>query len=131
MIKTAAFTEINRTGYDTAIKLATLSLDKIERLAKLNLKTAKSAFAETVENAGSIAGMKDVNGLLALNAELTEAGVQNALGYTRSVYGIASDAQAELSALAEETFAAYTKGMTAISNAAGFARMVPPFAKAA
>ena len=131
MYKTAAFTEINRTGYDTAIKLATLSLDKIERLAKLNLKTAKSAFAETVENASSIAGMKDVNALLALNAELTEAGVQNALGYTRSVYGIASDAQSELSALAEETFAAYTKSVSAISNAAGFARMVPPFTKAA
>ncbi|HSS71160.1 MAG TPA: phasin family protein [Casimicrobiaceae bacterium] len=131
MTKTATFTEINKAGYDTAIKLATLSLDKIERLAKLNLKAAKSAFAETVENAGSIAGLKDVNALLALNAELTEAGVQNALGYTRSVYGIASDAQSELSALAEETFAAYTKGVTAFSNAAGFARMVQPFTKAA
>ena len=130
MYKTATFTEINKAGYDTAIKLATLSLDKIERLAKLNLKIAKSTFTEGVENAGALAGLKDVNAVLALNAELTEAGVQNALGYTRSVYSIASDAQSELSALAEETFAAYTKGMAEISNAAGFAKMVPPFKKA-
>jgi phasin family protein len=130
MYKTATFTEINKAGYDTAIKLATLSLDKIERLAKLNLKVAKSTFAEGMENAGALAGLKDVNAVLALNAELTEAGVQNALGYTRSIYSIASDAQTELSALAEETFAAYTKGMTEISNAAGFAKMVPPFKKA-
>jgi phasin family protein len=129
MYKTVSFPEINKAGYDTAIKLATLSLEKIERLAKLNLKTAKSAFSEGVESATAIAGIKDVNGLLALNAELTEAGVQNAIGYTRSVYGIASDAQSELTALAEETFAAYTKGVNEITSAA--AKVVPAFKKAA
>jgi phasin family protein len=129
MYKTVPLTEINKAGYDTAIRLATLSLDKIERLAKLNLKTAKSAFAEGVENASAIAGVKDVNGLLALNAELTEAGVQNAIGYTRSVYGIASDLQSEFTALAEETFAAYKKGMNEMTNAA--AKIAPAFKKAA
>jgi phasin family protein len=129
MYKPASFTEVNKAGYDTAVKLATLSLDKIERLAKLNLKTARSAFAEGVENASAIAGVKDVNALLALNAEMTEAGVQNAIGYTRSVYGIASDAQSEFTALAEETFAAYTKGVNEITSAA--AKVVPAFKKAA
>src|SRR5215831_2519635 len=129
MYKTPSFTEINKAGYDTAIKLATLSLDKIERLAKLNLKTAKSAVSDGVENASAIAGVKDVNGLMALNAELTEAGVANAIVYTRSVYGIASDAQSEFTALAEETFAAYTKGVNEITNAA--AKIVPPFKKVA
>jgi len=118
MYKAASFTEINKAGYDTAVKLATLSLDKIERLAKLNLKTAKSAFA----------GVKDVNAFMALNAELAEANVQNAIGYTRSVYGIASDAQSEFTALAEETFAAYTKGVNEITSAA--AKVVPAFKKA-
>ena len=42
--------------------------------------------------------------------QLTEAGVQNALGYSRGVYQIASEAQADFSALAEEAWAAYTKG---------------------
>jgi len=129
MYKTATITEINKAGYDTAIKLATLSLDKIERLAKLNLKTAKSAFADGVENANAIAGAKDVKAFMALNAELAEAGVQNALGYTRSIYGIASDAQSEFTALAEESFAAYTKGVSEITNAA--AKVVPAFKKTA
>ncbi|HTO49168.1 MAG TPA: phasin family protein, partial [Burkholderiales bacterium] len=112
---------------DNAMKLATASLEKIERLAKLNLRTAKNALAEGAENASALSSVKDIEALIALNAELTEAGVQNALGYTRSVYGIAAEAQSEFSALAEETFAAYTKGITAAANAAGFSKMVPPY----
>ncbi|HTP48498.1 MAG TPA: phasin family protein [Casimicrobiaceae bacterium] len=127
MYKTATLTEMNRAGYDSAMKLATASLEKIERLAKLNLRTAKNALAEGAENASALSSVKDIEALIALNAELTEAGVQNALGYTRSVYGIAAEAQSELSALAEETFAAYTKGITAAANAAGFSKMVPPY----
>lgn len=129
MYKNTSLTEINKAGYDTAIKLATLSLDKIERLAKLNLKTAKSAFADGVENANAIAGVKDMNAFLALNAGFAEAGVQNALVYTRSVYGIASDAHSEFTVLAEESLAAYAKGVNEITNAA--AKIVPPFKKVA
>ena len=127
MYKPATFTEMNRAGYDSAIRFATVSLENIERLAKLNLRTAKNALAEGVENAGALSGVKNIEGLMALNAELTEAGVQNALGYARSVYGIASEAQSEFSALAQETFGAYSKGMTAAVNAAGFSGMVPPY----
>ena len=50
---------------------------------------------------------------VAVRAKLTEAGVQNALGYSRGVYQIASEAQADFSALAEEAWAAYTKGFAA------------------
>ena len=127
MYKTATFTEMNRAGYDSAMKFATASLDRIERLAKLNLRTAKNALAEGVENASALSGVRNIEGLIALNAELTETGVQNALGYTRSVYGIAAEAQSEFSTLAEQTFAAYTKSMTAAANAAGFSKMVPPY----
>ena len=38
---TEQFAEINKAGYDNAVKLATMSLDKAEQLAKLNLQAAK------------------------------------------------------------------------------------------
>jgi phasin family protein len=127
MYKPAALTEIGKTGYDNAVKFATTSLDKIEKLAKLNLKTAKSTLADGVENASALSGVKNIEGLMTLNAKLTEAGMQNALGYTRSVYGIAAEAQSEFSALAEEAMTAYTKSVAAAANAAGFAKVVAPF----
>ena len=46
-----------------------------------------------------------------MRAKLTEAGVQNALGYSRGVYQIASEAQADFSALAEAAWATYTKSV--------------------
>lgn len=119
---TEQFAEINKAGYDNAVKLASLSLDKAEQLAKLNLQAAKIVLENGVYTANAVAGIKDVQELAAVRAKLTEAGVQNVLGYSRGVYQIASEAQADFSALAEEAWAACTKGFavwvdTATKNA--------------
>ena len=113
MYRIESLAEINKVGYSNAVKLASLSLENFERLARLNLNTAKSALAGNAANARAMAGVKDVPTLLALNAQLTEAGVESVLGYSRGVYGIESEAQSEFSALAEEAWAAYTKEVSA------------------
>jgi len=110
---TEQFAEINKAGYDNAVKLASLSLEKAERLTKLNLQAAKIALEQGVFSANAVAGVKDVQQLFTLRTKLAEAGVQNALGYSRGVYEIASEAQADFSALAEEAWASYTKGVAA------------------
>ena len=110
---TEQFAELNKASYDNALKLASLSLDKVERLTKLNLQAAKAALEQGVNNANAVAGVKDVQEFFTLRAKLAEAGVQSALGYSRGVYEIASEAQADISALSEEAWAAYTKGVAA------------------
>ena len=110
---TEQLAEINKAGYDNAVKLASLSLDKAERLAKLNLQAAKVALEQGVYTANAVAGIKDVQELAAVRAKLAEAGVQNALGYSRGVYQIASEAQADFSELAEAAWASYTKNVAA------------------
>lgn len=110
---TEQFAELNKASYDNAIKLASLSLDKVERLTKLNLQAAKAALEQGAYNANAVAGVKDVQEFFTLRAKLAEAGVQSALGYSRGVYEIASEAQADFSALNEEAWAAYTKGVAA------------------
>src|SRR5215472_3554638 len=110
---TEQFAELNKAGYENAVKLAALSLEKAERLANLNIAAAKIVLEQGVNSANAVAGVKDVQEFFTLRAKLAEAGVQNALGYSRGVYEIASEAQADFSALAEESWAAYTKGMAA------------------
>jgi phasin family protein len=110
---TEQFAEINKAGYENAVKLAELSLDKAERLTQLNLQAAKVVLSQGAYTANAVAGIKDVQGLAAVRAKLTEAGVQNVLGYTRGVYQIASEAQADFSALAEQAWASYTTGVEA------------------
>jgi len=110
---TEQFADINKAGYDNAVKLASLSLEKAERFTKLNLQAAKVALEQGVFTANAVAGIKDVQQLAAVRAKLTEAGVQNALGYSRGVYQIASEAQADFSELAEAAWASYTKNVAA------------------
>ena len=110
---TEGFAEINKASYDNAIKLASMSLEKVERLAKLNLLTARAALEQSVQGANAVAGVRDAQEFFTLRTKFAEAGVQSALGYSRGVYEIASEAQADLSALAEEAWAHYTKGVAA------------------
>src|ERR1700746_561872 len=110
---TEQFAEINKTGYDNAIKLASLSLEKAERLTKLNLQAAKAALEQGVTSANAVAGIKDVQQFVAVRTKLTEVGLQNALAYSRGGYQIPRKAQADFSALAEQAWAMYTKGVAA------------------
>ena len=110
---TEQFAEINQVNVSNAIKLASFSIENAEKLVQLNINAAKLAIAQAVEGAQAAASAKDVQELLALRAELTEVGVQSATGYSRTLYELSSEAQAGFSALAEETWANYTKGVAA------------------
>ena len=108
---TEQFAVLNQAVVSNAIKLASLSIENTEKLVQLNINAAKAAVAQAVEGARAAAAVKDVQELLALRAKFTEAGVQNATGYSRNLYELSSEAQAGLSALAEESWASYTKGV--------------------
>ncbi len=108
----------NKTNVAQATKFAALSLENAEKLMKFNLGAAKAAFAQSVEGAQAAASVKDVQDLLALRTKLAEAQVQSAVGYSRHLYELATEAQAGYSALAEEAFSLYTKGVAAwVDNA--------------
>jgi len=110
---TEQFAELNKANVAQASKLAALAIENAEKLLKLNLAAAKAAVAQSLEGASAIAAVKDVQEMMALRAKYAENGVQGALGYSRSLYEAASEAQAQISAFAEESWAAYTKGVAA------------------
>jgi len=110
---TEQFAEINKANVAQATKLAALALQNAEKVAKVNLHTAKSALAQGIERAQAVAAIKDVQQLFTLNATLADASVQAALGYSKNLYEIASEAQAQYTALVEEARTTYTKGVAA------------------
>jgi phasin family protein len=105
------FAEFSKTNVAQATKFAALSLESAEKLVKFNLGATKAVFAQSVEGAQAVAGVKDVQDLLALRTKIAEAQMQTAVGYSRHLYELATEAQAGYSALAEEAFSVYTKGM--------------------
>ncbi len=108
---TEQFAELNKANVAQATKLAALAIENAEKLMRLNLTAAKAALAQGVEGAQAAATVKDVQDLVALRTKYAESGVQAALGYSKSLYEVAAEAQAQYSAFAEEAWGAYTKGL--------------------
>ncbi|MBS0320164.1 MAG: phasin family protein [Proteobacteria bacterium] len=115
---TESFAEFSKLNVANATKLAALSLENAEKLFKLNLTATKAALATGVQNAQAVASVKDLPEFLALRSKVAESGVQGAVGYSRTLYALASEAQAEYTALAEEAWSAYSKGVAAIVDKA-------------
>jgi phasin family protein len=108
---TEQFSELNQAGVDYALRFSQIALDNAERLVKVQLEASKSAIEDGVKNVKAISEIKDVQELIALRAKLAEASVEKSLAYSRSVYEVASEAQAEVTKLIEESLAAYSKGV--------------------
>jgi phasin family protein len=108
---TEQFAEINKANVAQATKLAALAIENAEKLMRLNLSAAKVALAQGVEGATAAASIKDVQDLVSIRAKFAESGVQTAMGYSKSLYEMTSEAQAQYAAFAEESWSAYTKGL--------------------
>ena len=83
---TEQFADFGKVNYSNVVKLAAISIENAEKIAKLNISVAKAALAQGVESAQAAASVKDVQELLALRAKFTEAGVQAATGYSKTLY---------------------------------------------
>ena len=104
--------DLNNTTLLTATRLSKLSLDSAERMLALQIGFAKSAIGDATRTARASTGTQDVQQLLALRTKAAEAAMGQWMEYSRGLYEIASDAQAELSRLAEERLATVQRTIT-------------------
>ena len=104
--------EIGRAAVDTASKAARISMDSAERTISVQLEYAKGALKQATVTAQAVSQAKDVQELLALRVRLAENAIENLMGYSRSLYQVASDAQAEYSRLAEERMGAFQQAVS-------------------
>ncbi len=111
---TEQFAELNNAGVDHALRLAQVALDNTERLVRLQLDVAKAALDDNVKNTKALSEVKDLQDFISLRTKLAENSVEKAMGYSRSVYEVASEAHAEVSKLVEEGLAAYTKNIASL-----------------
>jgi len=100
---------LNKANFDTAVRFADIALENAERLLEMQFKTAKTAFAEGVQQAKTLAEVKDLQELAQLKNSLTQPVLEKAASYAKSVYDIVAEAQSEVSALMEEHVAEFNK----------------------
>jgi phasin family protein len=111
MYNATQFAEFNKANVAQATKIAAIAIENAEKILKLNIATAKAAFAHSVEGATAVASVKDAQELFALPTKYAESSVESVVGYSKSLYEVVSEAQSQYTAMAEEAVAGYTKGL--------------------
>ena len=100
-ISKAKLVDVKKANIEAVLKLGLLSLEHAERLVDLNLRNAKIALEHGTFSATALASVKDFQGLIALQKELADAGIQETTEYSRAIHRVAVDAEYDFSALAE------------------------------
>ncbi|HUP96836.1 MAG TPA: phasin family protein [Usitatibacter sp.] len=106
------FAEIGRTALEATMRATRISMDSAERTVAVQLEYAKGAVQQATLNAKAVSQVKDVQELLAVRSRIAENALENIMGYSRSLYEVASEAQSEYSRLAEERMASFQQAVT-------------------
>jgi phasin family protein len=108
----------NKSQLDALLKLAELAAENMEKLADVQFKAAKSAYADSVKSLKQLAAAKDVNELASVASGMAQPAWDKATSYTKSVYDVVSSAQSEFAAALEEQVAELNKNMVVTLDAA-------------
>jgi phasin family protein len=100
---------LNKANLEVAARFAGVALQGAERLLDLQLKAAKSAFADSIESAKALAAVKDMQEFAALKDNVAQPSIERATAYAKSVYDVATATQAEFGKLIEEQFSEFNK----------------------
>ena len=103
----------NKANVEAMLTLANTAFASAERLAALNLNTARAVLEDSVNNAKTLLGAKDLQEVISLQATLAQPSVEKAVAYSRSVYEISAQTQEEFSKLVEAQFAEVNKNVAA------------------
>ena len=99
----------SKTNLDTAVRFAGIALEGAERLLEVQLKAAKSAFADGVQQAKTLTEVKDPQEFAQFKNTLLQPNLENATAYVKDVYDVATATQTEISKLVEEQVAEFNK----------------------
>jgi phasin family protein len=100
---------LNKANLEAAVRFAGIALEGAERMLELQLKAAKSAFADGVQQAKALTEIKDVQEIAQLRNTLTQPAMEKATSYAKSIYDVAASTQSEMNKLVEEQVAEFNK----------------------
>ena len=104
--------DIAARTFDSAARVSRISMDSAERAVAVQLEYAKGALTQATLNARAMTQARDVQELFGLRARIAENALENLMGYSRSLYEVASEAQSELGKLAEERMTSFQQAVS-------------------
>ena len=111
-INAEQFAAANKATVDSLLAVANTALASAERIAALNLNTARSALEDTASGVQTVLTAKDPQAAFAAQKSLAQPAVDKAVAYGQSVYEITSQTQQELAKMVEAQFGEFQKSVT-------------------
>ena len=118
------FAALNKANLETAIRFTSIALEGAERMFELNLKTAKSTFADFVQQAKTFTEIKDPQEFAQLKNTIAQPMMEKATSYVKSVYDVAVGTQSEINKLVEEQVGEFNKQV--VSSLDKVVKSAPP-----
>ncbi|HEX5093883.1 MAG TPA: phasin family protein [Burkholderiales bacterium] len=107
-----------KANVETLLSLAATQFAAMEKLATLNANAVKSVFEDSLTNTRALFGAKDVQEFVNLQSTLATPAIEKAIAYSKSVYEVASETNAELSKVAEKRVAEWNENFSALLDKA-------------
>lgn len=107
------FTASNKAAVDSLLTIVNTSLNSAERLAALNLNTARAMVSDGAANVSALLAVKDPQSMIALQKTLAKPALEKVSAYTSSVYEILSQSSNGLKEVVEGQAVELKKSFTA------------------
>ncbi|TAK43086.1 MAG: phasin family protein [Betaproteobacteria bacterium] len=108
----------NKTNVDAILALATSQYAAFEKFANLNATAFKTAFEDSIANARALAGAKDAQEFISLQTSFAQPAIEKAVAYSKSVYEVATQANAEFSKMTEKRVAEWNDSFVSLLDKA-------------
>jgi len=106
--------DVNKATVEAMLAAANTQFSAFEKLANLNATAIKAAFEESLANARALASAKDLQEVVALQTSFAQPAMEKAIAYSKSVYEVATSANAELSKVAEKRAAEWNENFVSL-----------------
>ena len=103
-----------KANLETLSGLTNQALQSIEKLVELNMHIAKQSLSDSMSNAKKALEVKDIQQLLANQAEAVQPMAEKIMAYSRHLYELAHETQANFTKSAEKEMAAGQKKINAL-----------------
>jgi phasin family protein len=104
----------NKANVESILAVANAQFAALEKLANLNANTVRSAFEDSMSNTRALLGAKDVQEFVSLQNAFAQPAVEKAIAYSKSVYEISTNANAELTKVAEKRVAEWNENFVSL-----------------
>ncbi len=104
----------NKANVETVLAVANAQFAALEKLASLQTGALKSAFEDSIANTRALLGAKDVQEFVSLQNSFAQPAIEKAIAFSKSVYEVATETNAELSKVAERRVADWNENFVSL-----------------